>query len=100
VTLTRTVLASSPGAVGGSDIERRTHEGYIVLSYLAHVLQVRRLEERVDAGPVRQLAALEATDLGLVLNRVDTLETELLSAATTLVSITTLIICGNAYLLS
>ena len=69
------------GAVGGADIERRADEGYIVLADLAHILEIRRLEESVNAGPVRQLAALEATDLGLVLNRVDAFETEFFSAA-------------------
>src|SRR6266478_408992 len=43
------------GAVSGADIERRADECYVVLTDLAHVLQVRRLEKRVDAGPVRQL---------------------------------------------
>ena len=69
------------GAVGGPDIEGHAQERHVVLADLAHILEIRRLEERIDAGPMRQLSALEATDLGLVLDGVHALEAELLSAA-------------------
>ncbi len=69
------------GAIGGPDIERHAQEGDVILAHFSHVLQIVRLQERVDAGPVRQFSALEATDLGLVLNGVDALQAELFAAA-------------------
>ena len=50
------------GAVGGAAVERGAEHGDVVLAAAAHVLQVRRLEERVDPGEVRQLAAGERGD--------------------------------------
>ncbi|WP_205717440.1 hypothetical protein [Actinomadura soli] len=47
------------GTVGGAGVERRAHHGDLVLADLGDVLQVRRLQERADAGEVRHLAALE-----------------------------------------
>ena len=68
------------GLIRGRDIEGHAHESDIIFNYLANVFQVRRLQERVDAGPVRQPTALEAADRGLVLDRIDALEAELLAA--------------------
>ena len=51
-----------PGAVGRAAVERGAEHGDVVLAAAAHVLDVRRLEEGVDAGEVRQLAAAEGRD--------------------------------------
>src|ERR1700733_11165292 len=69
------------GAVGGADVERHADKGDIVFAHFADVFQVRRFEERVDAGPVRQLATLETTDLGFVFNGIDALQAEFLAAS-------------------
>ena len=50
------------GAVGGAAVERGAEHGDVVLAAAAHVLEVGRLEEGVDAGEVRQLAAGERRD--------------------------------------
>jgi len=68
-------------AIGGRNVERHTYESDVVLADLAHVFEIRRFQKRIDARPVRQLAALKATDLALVLNGVNTFEPELLPAA-------------------
>nr|WP_197946047.1 hypothetical protein [Phytohabitans suffuscus] len=49
-------------AVRGAAVEGRAEHRHVVLAAAAHVLQVGRLEERVDAGEVRQLAAAERGD--------------------------------------
>ena len=49
-------------AVGGAAVERGAEHGDVVLAAAPDVLQVRRLEEGVDAGEVRQLAAGERRD--------------------------------------
>ena len=49
-------------AVGGAAVERGAEHRDVVLAAAAHVLHVRRLEEGVDAGEVRQLAAGERRD--------------------------------------
>ncbi len=69
------------GAIGSPDVERDAQKRNVVLADLAHVFEIRRFEKRVDAGPVRQLAPLEATDLGFVFDGVHAFETELLAAA-------------------
>ena len=68
------------GAVGGADVEGHTDKRNVVLAHFAYVLKVRGLEERVDAGPVRQFATLKATDLGLVLDGIDAFQAEFLAA--------------------
>ncbi len=69
------------GAVSGADIEGDAEKSDVVFADLAHVFQVMGLEERVDPGPVRKFTALEATDLGLVLNGVHALESKFLGSA-------------------
>ncbi len=68
------------GAIGCADVERHAQKRDVILADLAHVFQIVRLQKRVDAGPVRQLAALKATDLGFVFDGVDALQAELLAA--------------------
>ena len=67
------------GAVGRAAVERRAEHGDVVLAAAAHVLDVRRLEEGVDAGEVRQLAAAEGRD-ALVDDRVGAGQAELQAA--------------------
>ena len=50
------------GAVGGAAVERGAEHGHVVLPAAPHVLDVRGLEEGVDAGEVRELAAGERRD--------------------------------------
>ena len=50
------------GAVGGAAVERDAEHGGVVLADVAHVLDVGRLEEGVDAGEMGQLAAGEGRD--------------------------------------
>ena len=50
------------GAVGRAAVERRAEHRDVVLAAAADVLDVGRLEEGVDAGEVRQLAAGEGRD--------------------------------------
>ena len=50
------------GAVGGAGIERNADDGGVVLADVVDVLDIGRLEERVDAGEMRQLAAREGRD--------------------------------------
>ena len=45
------------GAIGGAEVERNAEHRGVVLADIVDVLDIRRLEERVDAGEVRQLAA-------------------------------------------
>ena len=53
------------GTVGRAGIERNTYHGGVVSADVADVLDVGRLEKRIDAGEVWQLAARESRD-GLV----------------------------------
>src|SRR5207244_4080442 len=55
--------------VGGAAVEGHAEHRGIVLAGIAHVLDIGRLEERVDAGVMRQLAAREGRD-ALVLEAV------------------------------
>ena len=50
------------GAIGGAGVERDADDGRVVLADIADVLDVGRLEEGVDAGEMRQLAAREGRD--------------------------------------
>ena len=50
------------GAVGGAAVERDADDRGVVLADVADVLDIGRLEEGVDAGEVRQLAAREGRD--------------------------------------
>ena len=50
------------GPVGGAGIEGDADHGRVVLAHVPHVLHVGRLQERVDAGEVRQLAPREGRD--------------------------------------
>ncbi len=75
------------GAIGGADIERHAQESHVVVADFAHVFQIGRLQKRIDAGPMRQLAALEATDLGFVFDGIDALQAELFAAADFLAAI-------------
>ena len=50
------------GPVGRAGIERNADHRGVVFGDIAHVLDIRRLQERVDAGEMRQLAARESRD--------------------------------------
>ena len=50
------------GPVGRAGIERDADHRGVVFADVAHVLDIGRLEKRVDAGEVRQLAAREGRD--------------------------------------
>ena len=50
------------GPIGGAGIERNADHRGVVFADVAHVLHIGRLEERVDAGEMRQLAAREGRD--------------------------------------
>ena len=50
------------GPIGGAGIERNAEHGGVIFRHVAHVLDIRRLEERVDAGEMRQLAARKRRD--------------------------------------
>ena len=50
------------GTVGRAGIERDADHGGVVFADVADVLDVGRLEKRIDAGEVRQLAARESRD--------------------------------------
>src|SRR4029079_18399312 len=67
------------GPVRGATVERRAEHGHVVLPAPTHVLEVGRLEERVDAGEVRQLAPGEGGD-SLVDDRVRAGQAELEAA--------------------
>jgi hypothetical protein len=58
------------GTVRGAGVERHAHDGRLVLADEVDVLQVRRLEEGLDAGEVRGLASLERRGEFLVLDGV------------------------------
>src|SRR6266536_6057985 len=55
-------LRPEPGAgtVGSSSVERRAEHDHVIVAAGAHVLHIRCLEKRVDAGEVWQLAAGES----------------------------------------
>ena len=73
-------LRPEPGARAerAADVERRPHERDVVFAHLADVLDVRQLQEGVDARPVRRAPSLEATDVGLVLDRIGRLQAQFL----------------------
>ena len=77
---------ASAGAIGGATVEGRAEDSNVVLAGAAHVLDVGRLQEGVDAGEVRQLAAAEGGDRA-VLDRVGALEAELKAAGDLLVAL-------------
>ena len=50
------------GPVGGAAVERDAHDGRVIFADVADILDIGRLEEGVDAGEMRQLAAREGRD--------------------------------------
>ena len=56
---------TGPRAIGGAGIEGNADHGSIVFRDVAHVLDIGRLHEGVDAGEMRQLAARERRNIAI-----------------------------------